>query len=463
MQVLAQDELEENSAHAEADTFHLFTTLMSSLHSIFIRPPVNPPKSSEALSVAQLSHTGMNDTLDRFSARLHAQDPELAHDLDEKGLETTFYAFRWFTCLAPGGLGLPDTIRLWDSLFADWCLEQETNPSEGDEGFHFLEDFGVAVILSHRDELLEGGFSENITLLQRRPVEDLAQALSLAYSLREERVTTTLNEENEYSQPPTPSTQSQSNGPFKFGKEEESASPSTFSFRRVGSGTSTQSAPASNAPRWGITFFSKNNSSTQVNTVPKTPPPEVFEEQQPKFSPGSWGASLSAATRKFNKLRMTPSSPDSPSSKGGVNLEDRAATPTENRSASPSASTLSTIKESTSKVSAKVSAAVRDSFERRNEIISKVGGWVANTHDTGSARSSITDWEDVSSPTDSVDRANEEIKKLEGEIHRKEKEITPEEYIARIKKRREERGGPKEIKASHNTDIDDPLGAANEV
>lgn len=89
----------------------------------------------------------MAATLDRFSARLHARDVELADDLDEKGLETTFYAFRWFTCLAPGGLGLPDTIRLWDSLFADWFLEQETNPTEGDTGFRFLEDVGLAVLL----------------------------------------------------------------------------------------------------------------------------------------------------------------------------------------------------------------------------------------------------------------------------------------------------------------------------
>ena len=89
----------------------------------------------------------MSATLQRFAERLHARDGELAVNLDEKGLETTFYAFRWFTCLAPGGLGLPDIIRLWDSLFADWYLEQETNPAEGDSGFRFLEDFGIAVLL----------------------------------------------------------------------------------------------------------------------------------------------------------------------------------------------------------------------------------------------------------------------------------------------------------------------------
>jgi len=121
---------------------------MSSLHSIFIRPPINPAKAADThIPASQLSHQGMIATLQRFSTRLRCRDAELANDLDEKGLETTFYAFRWFTCLAPGGLGLPDTIRLWDSLFADWCLEQENNPSEGDDGFRFLEDFGIAVLL----------------------------------------------------------------------------------------------------------------------------------------------------------------------------------------------------------------------------------------------------------------------------------------------------------------------------
>ena len=100
-----------------------------------------------AIQLSSLSHTGMTATLARFSTRLHLQDEELARDLDNKGLETTFYAFRWFTCLAPGGLGLPDTIRLWDSLFADWCLERENNPLCEDDGFRFLEDFGIAVLL----------------------------------------------------------------------------------------------------------------------------------------------------------------------------------------------------------------------------------------------------------------------------------------------------------------------------
>jgi hypothetical protein len=93
--------------------------------------------------------------------------------------------------------------------------------------------------------------------------------------------------------------------------------------------------------------------------------------------------------------------------------------------------------------------------------MSKVGGWVANTREGDSGRSSLTDWEDIGSSRDSNEsHANEEIKRLEGEVRRKGKEdISPEEYIARIKKRREERE-EHEVKSSLNVEqnVDDPLG-----
>lgn len=291
------------------------------------------------------------------------------------------------------------------------------------------------LIRSHREELLEGGFSENITLLQRRPVEDLAKTLALAYSIREERVTNTLNEENESSAPPTPS--SSITGRFKFGRDE-------VEVRKIGSNTSMQPAPAPNGTitsRWGRGFFKSNSSTPQVNIAPKTPPPpELTSEDNPsKFSPGSWGASLSAASRKFNKVRLTSGSSDtSPtSSKSAVHLDDRQS-----------------VKDST--ISARVTAVVRDSFDRRNEIISKVGGWVANTPQPESGRNSITDWEEVSIPETSA--ANDEIKRLEGEIGKNEKKsVSPEEYIAKIKRRREERES-REIQVTGSSGIDDPLG-----
>jgi hypothetical protein len=303
----------------------------------------------------------------------------------------------------------------------------------------------IDVRRSHREALLDGGFSENITLLQRRPVDDLAKTLAMAYSLREERVTSSLTEENDASEPQILS--GSITGRFQFGKDE-------LEVRRTGGVSSLQSVPpqSNGATRWGRGFFKNNSSNPQVNTAPKTPPPPEPKSEDPpsKFSPGAWGASLSAASRNFNKLRFTPGSPDtSPSqSKSAVHLDDRPTT----------VPPFSTIKESTSTISARVSAAVRDSFDRRNEIIQKVGGWVANE---SSGRSSLTDWEEVQSPiSPDGSRASEEIKRLEGEIRKKEKEISPEEYIARIKKRREERESReiKKMKGGSGSNVDDPLG-----
>jgi len=259
--------------------------------------------------------------------------------------------------------------------------------------------------------------------------------LAMAYSLREERVMNTLNEENEASEPPTPS--SSISGRFKFGKDD-------VEVRKIDTYTSIQSVPTSNGTitsRWGRGFFKTNSSNPQVNITPKTPPPpeSTSDENPSKFSPGAWGASLSAASRTLNKLRLNPGSPDtSPSSsKSAVHLNDRTS-----------------VKEST--ISAKVTAVVRDSFERRNEIISKVGGWVANTPQPESGRNSITDWEEV--PTLESSAADEEIKRLEGEMRKKEKkDVSPEEYIARIKRRREERES-REVKVKETSGVDDPLG-----
>jgi hypothetical protein len=301
----------------------------------------------------------------------------------------------------------------------------------------------MKLIRSHRQELLEGGFSENITLLQRRPVEDLAKTLSLAYSLREERITNTMNEEHEQSD-------STIGGNFKFGKEEDKFDPSTGIFRRSNTSNSTSSVPSTNGTRWGRSFF-KTSSNTQVNIIPKTPPLDPSPSPPPKFSPGSWGVSLSAASRKLNKLRLSPSptpDPDTSTSplQNPVNLEERP-------------NPISSINLSTTALGQRVTAVVRDSLERRNEIISKVGGWVANTHDP-ETRSSSSEWVEVDKPSETESKANEEIKRLEGEINKREKvEITPEEYIARIKRRQVEREQAE--KSVFNKDvkgIDDPLG-----
>jgi Rab-GTPase-TBC domain len=360
---------------------------MSSLHTIFIRPATKPQVHTPQ---------GIHLVLNRFSARVATHDPLLAQDLADKGLESTFFAFRWFTCLAPGGMGLPDTIRLWDSLFADWCLERDTRHGREEDGFRFLEDFAVAVLLyavtlgagadgrSHREKLLAGGFSENITLLQRRPVDDLALTLTLAYSLREERVTNSLNEENEIAEVLNASSPRR----FKFDAiNDEIAYPprNLLSLRRTSPALPTPSPPPSNGTRWGTVFFKANSSHTSLPRQPPSTPPSPPSPQPAKFSPGAWGAHLS---RKLTAVKVSPET----SPKSILALDDRTS------------------------FSARAAAVVRGGIERRGEIIAKVGGWVANTHDG------------------------------EGDVEeegRPREEVSPEEYIARIKKRRERRDGSK--------------------
>jgi hypothetical protein len=247
-------------------------------------------------------------------------------------------------------------------------------------------------------------------------VDDLAKTLALAYTLRQDRITQTLNQENESSEPLTPVTSL-----FKFGKDDEKENP--VEFRRTTINPSTQSS--TNGTRWSRSFF-KNNTSTQID-IPKTPPQIEFADPPSKFSPGAWGASLSAATKKLNKLRITPSPELTPSK--SLLLTDRQTS-----------------------ISGRVSAAgalVRESFERRTEIIQKVGEWVAND----SGRNSTDEVSEYDS------RADDEIRRLEGELRRRDKEeVTPEEYIARIKRRRDEREG-KDVKGHVG---DDPLGVAED-
>jgi len=300
-------------------------------------------------------------------------------------------------------------------------------------------------------------------------VDDLALTLALAYSFREERITNALNEQAEIvSEPPTPSSTFTLH--LAFGKNDTATNTSTENKEKDKDKSSSQNKvpnddvstksgfpPAQNGvglSRWGRTFFKTTNPSvpnlpTQNNNedIPNTPPQlpadtvvntEEYTPPPTRFSPGAWGASLSAASRKLNKLRISsPGSPPSDtspsSSKGAVHLDDR---PT---------------------IAGRMTAAVRDSFERRQEIIQKVGGWVANTSDLEACLPDTTGGGESA--------AAAEIRRLENEVGgRKVSEgISPEEYIARIKRRQEEREAREGNGKSPSlaAGIDDPLGAGS--
>lgn len=86
-------------------------------------------------------------------------------------LDPRYFALRWFTTLLSREFDLPDTIRLWDSLFAS------QNRST------FLVFVFVTLLLAQREALLAGDFSSNLQLLQAYPPTDVPEILAQSEAL----------------------------------------------------------------------------------------------------------------------------------------------------------------------------------------------------------------------------------------------------------------------------------------
>ncbi|CAG8462907.1 31229_t:CDS:10 [Racocetra persica] len=162
---MANDCDEEGKAHAEADSFFVFTLLMSHIRDYFVR------------SLDMDDTTGIGHTMKKMIRR--------------KSLHPTYYSFRWLTVMLTQEFALPDVIRLWDSIFADSDDDEELS-----SGFEFLVDLCCAMLICVKEELLDGSFADNIKLLQNYPIRDPAMVLLKAYSLRESRLVAKLNGED---------------------------------------------------------------------------------------------------------------------------------------------------------------------------------------------------------------------------------------------------------------------------
>jgi hypothetical protein len=103
--VLAKDWKPEWAAHAEADTYFLFATLLADMRDVFI-------------SDMDDSATGIQGRLAHMQTLLQMHDPEVKEHLDEVDVNVSYYAVRWWTTLLSREFLLPDTIRVWDSMFA---------------------------------------------------------------------------------------------------------------------------------------------------------------------------------------------------------------------------------------------------------------------------------------------------------------------------------------------------------
>lgn len=87
-------------------------------------------------------------------------------------MDPRYFALRWFTTLLSREFDLPDTIRLWDSLFA------ATDRSS------FLVSVFVTLLLKQREALLVGDFAANLQLLQAYPPTDIPEILAQSEALR---------------------------------------------------------------------------------------------------------------------------------------------------------------------------------------------------------------------------------------------------------------------------------------
>jgi len=157
--VFASDENEKWSGFAEADTYHCFSLLIKEIQDVFIRQMDSEEK-------------GIIGRIQQFVDLLRRHDPQLHDVMEAQGLDPAFYGLRWLTTILSREFNLADTIRLWDTLFAD------TNRNE------FLSYVCCTMIIEQRTFLLANDFAENLGMLQSYPEIDVIYLLNRAMSLR---------------------------------------------------------------------------------------------------------------------------------------------------------------------------------------------------------------------------------------------------------------------------------------
>ena len=156
--VLANDENEMWACEAEADSYFLFNSLMVEMRDVF---------------VAELDEadTGIQGRISNMTALLSLHDPEVRCHLVDIGIDPAFYAIRWLTTLLSREFLLPDTIRLWDSMFASTHKD------------NFIRYVCVTMVMIIRNKLLKGDFSTCLRLLQAYPTTNIDGLLEASRAL----------------------------------------------------------------------------------------------------------------------------------------------------------------------------------------------------------------------------------------------------------------------------------------
>lgn len=173
LQVFANDEDASAVTFAEPDSFWCLFHLLSNLRDLY------------ECTLDFDRKNGVDCILRAFMSKLEYYDPELRRILDSKGVEPTYYAFRWFTCLLTQEFDLPDVIRIWDSLLAD-----QSEPADNAQNsnlssqLEYLMEFCCAMLIKLREEIKDSTFSDCIKLLQHYPNTDMKELLTLTSRLR---------------------------------------------------------------------------------------------------------------------------------------------------------------------------------------------------------------------------------------------------------------------------------------
>ncbi|CEO98554.1 hypothetical protein PBRA_006668 [Plasmodiophora brassicae] len=132
-------------AEVEADTFFAFMNLISKLH-FFIED-------------MDTTSSGIVAIMKQVYEILRELDPQLWLHLTSLGIEPAYYALRWFTTIFTREFSLPDSCRLWDTLFT---MDQP-------EMIPYMQSFSCAMLISVRDSLFDRSHDAALLLLQDYP------------------------------------------------------------------------------------------------------------------------------------------------------------------------------------------------------------------------------------------------------------------------------------------------------
>jgi hypothetical protein len=132
-------------AAVEADAFWAFSWLLGRIQDNYV--PSQP---------------GIAHQVRALDALLATLDPELAEHLEEQGVQTVQFAFRWFNCLLLREVALARVPRLWDAALS-------TDSAEAFASLHV--HLAAALMLRWREQILAQQAHDVIGVLQRLPTQ----------------------------------------------------------------------------------------------------------------------------------------------------------------------------------------------------------------------------------------------------------------------------------------------------